>query len=276
MAVVDQSANRHSLAIYRDRLSMLDLRDVSQSFGGLKALSKVTLCVPEQRIVGLIGPNGAGKTTLINIISGLGHPTDGSITFDGKSLHRVAPHHITRLGIARTYQNIRLFSEMTVLQNLIIAQHARGHASVLDAVIFTPSYRREERDLYQHAQMLLERFGLEDVAQTAAGNLPYGDQRRLEIARALATRPKLLLLDEPTAGMNPAETRALGEQILTLRDDGIAILVIEHDMSLIHQVCDEVYVLNFGQIISHGTPAEIKADPDVIEAYLGSDDDTSA
>ncbi|MCC6612319.1 MAG: ABC transporter ATP-binding protein [Anaerolineae bacterium] len=257
-------------------MSMLELNGISQSFGGLKALSDVTLSVPEQRIVGLIGPNGAGKTTLINIISGLSHPTSGSITFAGEHLHRTAPHHITRLGIARTYQNIRLFGDMTALQNLIIAQHARGHASLLDAVVFAPRYRREERDLYQHAEMLLERFGLSGVAQIAAGNLPYGDQRRLEIARALATRPKLLLLDEPTAGMNPAETRALGEQILRLREDGIAILVIEHDMSLIHQVCDEVYVLNFGQIISHGTPNEIKADPAVIEAYLGSDDDASA
>ncbi len=276
MALVEQSATSQSFASHRGRLAMLELSGVSQSFGGLKALSNVTLCVPERRIVGLIGPNGAGKTTLINIISGLSHPTGGSIMFDGEPLHRTAPHHITRLGIARTYQNIRLFSEMTVLQNLIIGQHARGHASVLDAMVFAPRYRREERDLYQHAQMLLKRFGLEGVAQTAAGNLPYGDQRRLEIARALATRPKLLLLDEPTAGMNPTETRTLGEQILTLRDDGIAILVIEHDMSLIHQVCDEVYVLNFGQVISHGTPNEIKADPNVIEAYLGSDDDTSA
>ena len=236
----------------------------------------MTLRVPEQRIVGLIGPNGAGKTTLINIISGSNHPTSGSIIFDGKVLHRAAAHEITRLGIARTYQNIRLFSEMTVLQNLIIAQHARSHASVFDAVVFSSRFRREERELHRSAQILLERFGLEGVAQTAAGNLPYGDQRRLEIARALATRPKLLLLDEPTAGMNPAETRLLGEHILKLRDDGIAILVIEHDMSLIHQVCDEVYVLNFGQIIAHGTPAEIKTDPDVIAAYLGRDDDASA
>ena len=255
---------------------MLELQGVSRNFGGLKALSNVTLSVPAQRVVGLIGPNGAGKTTLINVISGLTHPTGGSITMEGAPLHHAAPHRITRLGIARTYQNIRLFGEMSALQNLIIAQHSRGQASLLDAVIFSPRYRHEERDLRQHAQALLERFGLADLAQTEAGNLPYGDQRRLEIARALATRPKLLLLDEPTAGMNPAETRALGEQILKLRDDGIAILVIEHDMSLIHQVCDEIYVLNFGQIIAHGTPDEIKANPDVIEAYLGSDDDSPA
>lgn len=260
----------------RGQLAMLELTGVSRNFGGLKALSGVTLCVPPQRIVGLIGPNGAGKTTLINVISGLTHPTEGSITFAGQSLNRAAPYAITRLGIARTYQNIRLFGDMTVLQNLIIAQHAQGRASVLDSVAFLPRYRREERRLLERAQGLLERFGLQDAAHTAAGNLPYGDQRRLEIARALATSPRLLLLDEPTAGMNPTETRALGEHILKLRDDGIAILVIEHDMALIHQVCDEIYVLNFGQIIAHGTPDEIRNNPEVIEAYLGSDSDTPA
>jgi len=256
---------------------MLELHDVSRSFGGLKALSSVTLCVPPRRIVGLIGPNGAGKTTLINIISGLDHPDSGTITFEGVPLQNAAPHRITRLGIARTYQNIRLFDEMTALQNLIIAQHSRSRATLLDAVIFAPRYRQEERNLRQQALTLLERFGLEGAAHIAAGNLPYGDQRRLEIARALATGPRLLLLDEPTAGMNPAETRTLGEHILKLReDDGIAILVIEHDMALIHQVCDEIYVLNFGEIIANGTPDEIKANPAVIEAYLGSDHDDIA
>ncbi len=255
---------------------MLQLQDVSRNFGGLKALTKVNLCVSPRRIVGLIGPNGAGKTTMINVISGLDHPTSGTITFEGQALHRAAPHQVTRLGVARTYQNIRLFGEMSVLQNLVIAQHARSYASILEAMIFAPRYRQEERHLKQRAHALLERFGLESVAHIAAGNLPYGDQRRLEIARALATSPKLLLLDEPTAGMNPTETRALGEQILQIRDDDMALLVIEHDMSLIHQVCDEIYVLNFGQIIAHGTPDEIRTNPDVIEAYLGSDDETTA
>ncbi len=255
---------------------MLELHEVSRSFGGLKALAGVNLSVPPGRIVGLIGPNGAGKTTLINIISGLDHPSSGTITFEGTSLQRAAPHRVTRMGIARTYQNIRLFGEMTALQNLLIAQHARGKASLLEAVAFLPRYRREEHELHTRAQSLLERFGLAMMADQSAGNLSYGDQRRLEIARALATNPRVLLLDEPTAGMNPTETRALGEQILRLREDGISILVIEHDMSLIHQVCDEIYVLNFGQIIAHGTPEAIKTDPDVIEAYLGSDDDDSA
>lgn len=255
---------------------MLELSNVSRNFGGLKALAGVDLCVPERRIVGLIGPNGAGKTTLINIISGLDHPSSGTITFEGHAIHNAAPHEITRKGIARTYQNIRLFGDMTALQNLIIAQHTRSHASLLEAIVFGPRYRREERIMQERALTLLKRFGLDGAAHSAAGNLPYGDQRRLEITRALATTPRLLLLDEPTAGMNPAETRALGEQILKLREDGISILVIEHDMSLIHQVCDEIYVLNFGQIIAHGTPDAIRTNPDVIEAYLGSDDDGAA
>jgi branched-chain amino acid transport system ATP-binding protein len=251
---------------------MLELKQVSRAFGGLQALANVDLCVREQRIVGLIGPNGAGKTTLINNISGLDHPTEGEIRFNGVPIHKAPPHRIARLGISRTYQNIRLFGDMTAMQNLLIGQHTRGRGSILGAISFTPAFRREERALRDHAHALLDRFGLSGVAQVAAGNLPYGDQRRLEMARALATNPALLLLDEPTAGMNPIETQALGEQILRLRDDDIAVLVIEHDMSLIHQVCDEVYVLNFGRIIAHGTPNEIKADPVVIEAYLGDDD----
>lgn len=237
------------------------------------ALNTVDLTVPEGRIVGLIGPNGAGKTTLINNVSGLDHPTSGEILFNGTSIKRMAPHRITRLGIARTYQNIRLFGDMTALQNLLIGQHGRGSASLLEAMIFWPRYIREERHLYQNAADLLERFGIGHLMETRAGNLPYGDQRRLEIARAISTDPLLLLLDEPTAGMNPKETHALGEQIIFLREQGLTVLVIEHDMSLIHQVCDEVYVLNFGQIIAHGTPDEIKNDPVVIEAYLGRDED---
>jgi branched-chain amino acid transport system ATP-binding protein len=252
---------------------MLELTDVSRQFGGLLALSDVNLAVPEGRIVGLIGPNGAGKTTLINIVSGLDHPTQGEIRFNGTSIKRMPPHRITGLGIARTYQNIRLFGDMTALQNLLIGQHGRGSASLLEAMIFWPRYLREERHLHDHAASLLERFGLGTLADTRAGNLPYGDQRRLEIARALATDPRLLLLDEPTAGMNPMETQALGEQIKRLRDQGLTVLVIEHDMSLIHQVCDEIYVLNFGQIIAHGAPDKIKNDPTVIEAYLGRDED---
>ncbi len=251
---------------------MLELNQVSRQFGGLQALNQVNMVVPRNKVVGLIGPNGAGKTTLINNISGLDHPTSGTIQLDGHAVHNLPPHHITQLGIARTYQNIRLFGEMTVLENLLIGQHGRGTSSVLDALIFAPRYRREYQQQHAHAMDLLRRFNLEAAADVRAGTLPYGDQRRLEMARALATHPRLMLLDEPTAGMNPIETHALGEQIIQLRDDGLTVLVIEHDMSLIHQVCDEVYVLNFGQIIAHGTPAEIKDNTLVIEAYLGKDD----
>jgi branched-chain amino acid transport system ATP-binding protein len=251
---------------------MLELSNVARRFGGLLALGDVDMLVPPDEVTGLIGPNGAGKTTLINNISGLDHPTTGGITFGKHDLTHAPPHRVVRLGIARTYQNIRLFGELTARQNLIIGQHGRGTASWLESLVFTPRYRHEERTLLRRADELLERFGLQDDAETPAGALPYGNQRRLEMARALATNPQLVLLDEPTAGMNPTETRELGEQILRLREEGIAVLVIEHDMSLIHQVCDTVYVLNFGRIIAHGTPDEIKHNPDVIEAYLGKEE----
>ncbi|MEO8393061.1 MAG: ABC transporter ATP-binding protein, partial [Chloroflexota bacterium] len=220
---------------------MLELSDVSRQFGGLHALSSVNMQIQTGKVVGLIGPNGAGKTTLINCISGLDHPTSGRITFGGHNISRTSPHTITRLGIARTYQNIRLFGEMTALDNLLISQHARGKASLFEALIFAPRYSREERQLRENAHALLERFNLTHAADLQAGTLPYGDQRRLEMARALAIQPQLILLDEPTAGMNPVETHELGEQIIRLRSDGLSVLVIEHDMALIQQVCDEIY-----------------------------------
>ncbi len=255
---------------------MLTLTDVCRTFGGLHALTNVNMTVPNGRVVGLIGPNGAGKTTLINNISGLDHPTSGRIEFRGRDISHLPPHRITTSGIARTYQNIRLFGDMTALENLLIGQHGRGRASALEALLFSPRYMREERRLRQNGRALLDRFGMGALADARAGALPYGDQRRLEMARALATAPKLLLLDEPTAGMNPVETHDLGEQIIRLRADGLTVLVIEHDMSLIQQVCDEIYVLNFGQIIAHGTHEEIKHNPAVIQAYLGEDDDDGA
>lgn len=255
---------------------MLTLNAVSRQFGGLQALNSVNMTVPAGKITGLIGPNGAGKTTLINNISGLDHPTSGTITFGDTDITHAPPHRIARLGIARTYQNIRLFGEMTALENLLISQHARGAATALEAMFFAPRYRREERRLRDHALHLLERFNLTHAAQSRAGALPYGDQRRLEMARALGTNPKLILLDEPTAGMNPVETHELGEQILRLNADGITVLVIEHDMALIRQVCEGIYVLNFGQIIAHGHYDELRGDQRVIEAYLGEDEDGAA
>jgi ABC-type branched-subunit amino acid transport system ATPase component len=251
---------------------MLELTDVSRHFGGLHALSHVNMVVPQGKVTGLIGPNGAGKTTLINNISGLDHPTSGRIRFNGQDISRMQPFRITRLGIARTYQNIRLFGDMTALENLLISQHGRGSASFFEALVFTPHYRREERTLRENARALLDRFGLGAVADVQARTLPYGDQRRLEMARALATQPQLILLDEPTAGMNAIETHSLGEQIIRLRAEGLTVLVIEHDMSLIQQVCDEIYVLNFGEILAHGTHDEIKHDPAVVQAYLGEDE----
>ncbi|MEP6986417.1 MAG: ABC transporter ATP-binding protein [Chloroflexota bacterium] len=255
---------------------MLELNHVSRSFGGLQALKDVSLSVPDHQIIGLIGPNGAGKTTLINIISGLDHPTSGSIRFKDQDIQNLAPHQIARLGIARTYQNIRLFGEMTALENLLISQHRRGKASILDTLIFSPRYRKEEHDLRENAINWLKRFDLADALDNRAVSLPYGDQRRLEMARALATQPALMLLDEPAAGMNPVETHQLGEHIIRLKAEGMTVLVIEHDMSLIHQICDAIYVLSFGEIIAHGTPEEIKNSPIVIEAYLGQDDHGAA
>lgn len=251
---------------------MLALNHVSRQFGGLMALQDVQMHIPAGQIVGLIGPNGAGKTTLINCMTGLDHPTAGSIDFNGKPIQKKPPHQITARGMARTYQNIRLFAEMTVLENLIVAQHGLGRATLADSLMQTPRHRRETERLRENGLQLLERFHLEQTSDVLAGNLPYGDQRRLEMARALATDPKLILLDEPTAGMNPVETAELGDQILRMKAEGKTLMVVEHDMSLIAQVCDEIYVLNFGQIIAHGTHQEIKNNPVVVEAYLGQEE----
>lgn len=251
---------------------MLELQDVGRNFGGLRSLDGVNIRVEKGQVVGLIGPNGAGKTTLINCVSGLDHPTSGQIKFLDKLIHRRAPHRITEFGLARTYQNIRLFGEMTVLENLIVAQHSAGTTTLAHSLFFIPPYSKEVQRQEEFAWQLLKRFNLTEFAETQAGNLPYGDQRRLEMARALATRPQMILLDEPTAGMNPIETLELGEQILKMKNDGLTILVVEHDMSLISQVCDLVYVLNFGKIIAYDTVPNIKQNEAVIEAYLGREE----
>jgi ABC-type branched-subunit amino acid transport system ATPase component len=252
---------------------MLRLDQVSRQFGGLAAVSNVSFEVEQGQIVGLIGPNGAGKTTLLNLISGLDQATGGMIRFKGQEIQKRPAHLISRMGIARTYQNIRLFAEMSVLENVVIGTHTRGRATLPEALFLLPRYRREERTLRELAAQLVARLGLDDVAVAAADTLSYGDQRRVELARALATDPSLLLLDEPTAGMNAAETERLGQLVLDLRAQGLTVLVVEHDMAFISQVCDRVVVLNFGQVIAHGTPEAIKADPLVIEAYLGRSDE---
>jgi ABC-type branched-subunit amino acid transport system ATPase component len=255
---------------------MLVLDRVSRSFGGLAAVHNVSFDVPPGRIVGLIGPNGAGKTTLLNLISGLDQVTRGTLHFNGQPIHHQPPHRINQLGIARTYQNIRLFAEMSVLDNVIVGTHTQGRAGLWSAVLRLPGYRAEERRLRALAQQLIDRLGLGAFSRAPADALSYGDQRRVEIARALATRPRLLLLDEPAAGMNAAETARLGELILSLRAEGLTVLVIEHDMTFIAQVCDAVVVLNFGEVIARGTPAEIKANPIVVEAYLGAPETVDA
>ena len=255
---------------------MLVLDRVSRSFGGLAAVNHVSFDVPPGTIVGLIGPNGAGKTTLLNLISGLDRVTRGTLRFNDQPIHHQPPHRINQLGIARTYQNIRLFAEMSVLDNVIVGTHTQGRAGLWSAVLRLPGYRAEERRLRALAQQLIDRLGLSAFSRTPADALSYGDQRRAEIARALATRPRLLLLDEPTAGMNAAETARLGELILSLRAEGLTVLVIEHDMTFIAQVCDEVVVLNFGEVIARGMPAAIKANPIVVEAYLGAPETVDA
>ncbi|MCH3949901.1 MAG: ABC transporter ATP-binding protein [Acidaminococcus sp.] len=251
---------------------LLDLRNVSIVFGGLRAVSNVNMYIDEHELVGLIGPNGAGKTTAFNMITGVYVPTEGEIEFDGKLVNGKKSYQVTQMGMARTFQNIRLFSELSVLDNVKIAFNMHVHYNLLEAVIRDQRYFREEAEITEKAMQLLKIFHLEEHADDMAKNLPYGAQRRLEIARALATEPKLLLLDEPAAGMNPQETHELMEMIRWLRDNfHLAILLIEHDMSLVMGVCERIYVLEYGICIANGTPEEIRSNKRVIEAYLGGE-----
>ncbi len=253
-------------------MNLLKAEKLSKVFGGLKAVSNFEMHIDKGELIGLIGPNGAGKTTAFNLLTGVYQPTTGIIEFDGESVVGLKPFQITQKGMARTFQNIRLFSELSVLDNVKIAYHSHVKYSVLEGVFRVGRYFKEEAEIEEKAIEFLKIFKLEDKKDEIAKNLPYGEQRRLEIARALAAKPKLLLLDEPAAGMNPQETQQLMEMIRWIRDEfGLTILLIEHDMSLVMGVCERIYVLEYGSIIAHGTPDEIKNNPRVIEAYLGEE-----
>jgi branched-chain amino acid transport system ATP-binding protein len=251
---------------------VLEASGVTMRFGGLLAVNDVNLTVREGEIVGLIGPNGAGKTTFFNCLTGLYKPTGGQVRFSGTPLPP-KPRAVVRAGMARTFQNIRLFANMTALENVMVGRYCRTSAGALTSVLHGPKFRREEAATRARAQELLEFVGLGKSAEHLARNMPYGDQRRLEIARALATDPKLILLDEPTAGMNPQETRQASDLIFKIRDSGLSVVVIEHDMRFIFNLCDRVLCLVQGSALIEGTPEEVQSDPRVIEAYIGTGED---
>ena len=253
-----------------DKRPILETRHLGIDFGGLSAVSDFNMAIGRTEIAGLIGPNGAGKTTIFNLLTKVYQPTRGSILLDGIDTANKTTAQVNQLGIARTFQNIRLFRDLTVLDNVLIGLHNETKYNLASAIIRAPGYWRKERIARERAIELLSIFDMQDLAENKAGSLPYGAQRRLEIVRALATNPALLLLDEPAAGMNPSETSELMENIVKIRDTfGIAIMLIEHDMNLVLGICEGICVLNFGKIIAKGTPEEIQSNPAVIEAYLG-------
>jgi branched-chain amino acid transport system ATP-binding protein len=252
---------------------ILEIKNITKNFGGISALSDVSFHINKGEIFGLIGPNGAGKTTMFNMITNMFSPTSGEIIFDGEQITGIKPYQITDKGICRTFQNIRLFSQMSVLENIMVGGHSRSHSGVFKSVLRTKSQRSEEKRLRENAKALMELVGLSNYGDVIAENLSYGQQRRLEIARAMASNPKLLLLDEPAAGMNETETESLFGLIKKVQARGVTVLIIEHDMPLVMKLCDRITVLNFGKKLAEGTPEEIQNNQAVIEAYLGSEED---
>ena len=253
-----------------DKTPVLETHYLGIDFGGLTAVNDVSITIGREEIAGLIGPNGAGKTTVFNLLTNVYTPTRGDILLDGKSTKGLKTWQVNRMGVARTFQNIRLFKSQTVLDNVLTGLHNEMDYGIPGSILRFPGYWRAEKIARNRAMEYLSIFGMEDLAEATAGSLPYGAQRRLEIARALATNPSILLLDEPAAGMNPAETAELMENILKIRETfKIAILLIEHDMNLVMGVCESIAVLNYGQVIAKGTPAQIRENPAVVEAYLG-------
>ena len=259
-----------------DRKTVLDVDSLTLKFGGLVALDDVSFDIKEGEILGLIGPNGAGKTTCFNAVTGVYRPTSGDIRFNGASITDKKRFEITKLGIARTFQNIRLFPSMTALENVLVGADAQHSTGMLTALFRLPKHRREEQEGHDRAMELLRFMGIARAADELASNLSYGDQRRLEIARAMATQPKLICLDEPAAGFNPAEKATLMELIRKVRDQGYTVLLIEHDMRLVMGVTDRIVVLEFGRKIAEGTPSEIRDNPAVIAAYLGVDEEDAS
>ena len=251
-------------------MAMLEVTSLGISFGGLRAVDELSMKIEEGGLVGLIGPNGAGKTTVFNMLTGVYRPTDGGIRLDGQNLIGKKPHDICKMGVARTFQNIRLFSNLSVMDNVKTGLHNEITYTLAESLLHIGSYRKKERAMDGRAMELLEVFDLVSVADYKAANLPYGKQRKLEIARALATDPKLLLLDEPAAGMNPNETEELMETIELVRKKfGVTVLLIEHDMKLVSGICEYLYVLNFGRLLAEGAPSEVLSNPEVVTAYVG-------